>query len=92
MRKTDYKRQCEKISLSKCIGVCRLYGPVMRAYAMKLEADADVREFQCKVHMDGTEYMTDFLITTVAGQQKVLECVSSDRMKLNLSETKHEPF
>lgn len=33
MRKKNYKGRCEKVSLSKCQGVCKTYDPIQMAYA-----------------------------------------------------------
>ena len=49
MKKKGYKGRCEKRSLLKCVGICRTYDPIQSAYADRLEADEQVKEFQCNV-------------------------------------------
>ena len=64
MKKKGYKGRCEKRSLSKCVGICRTYDHIQSAYADRLEADEQVKEFQCNVLLEGLsigEYTTDFL-------------------------------
>lgn len=66
MKKKGYKGCCEKRSLSKCVGVCRTYDPIQSAYADRLEADEQVKEFECSVLLEGLdigEYTTDSLCT-----------------------------
>ena len=53
MKKKGYKGRCEKRSLSKCVGVCRTYSDLQSAYADVLEADPQVKEFQCNVLLEG---------------------------------------
>ena len=72
MKKKGYKGRCEKRSLSKCVGVCRTYSDLQSAYADVLEADPQVKEFQCNVLLEGLsigEYTTDFLCTMQDGSE-----------------------
>jgi hypothetical protein len=83
MKKKGYKGRCEKRSLSKCVGICRTYDPIQSAYADKLAADEQVKEFQCNVLLEGLsigEYTTDFLGTMQDGSLRVRECVSRDHL------------
>ena len=75
MRKKNYKGRCEKRILSKCKGVCRTYDDIQFAYAEILQNSEDIREFQCNVELDGLEYTTDFLCTTINDDFLVRECV-----------------
>ena len=75
MRKKNYKGRCEKRILSKCKGVCRTYDDIQFAYAELLQNFEDIREFQCNVELDGLEYTTDFLCTTINDDFLVRECV-----------------
>ena len=83
MKKKGYKGRCEKRSLLKCVGICRTYDPIQSAYADRLEADEQVKEFQCNVLLEGLdigEYTTDFLCTMQDGSLRVRECVSRDHL------------
>ena len=75
MRKKNYKGRCEKRILSKCKGVCKTYDEIQFAYAEILQNFEDIREFQCNVELDGLEYTTDFLCTTINDDFLVRECV-----------------
>lgn len=80
MRKKNYKGRCEKVSLSKCRGVCKTYDPIQMAYALMLLEDGDVTEFWCNVVLDTDEYTTDFLCTKENGEQMVRECVQRSHL------------
>lgn len=83
MKKKGYKGRCEKRSLSKCVGICRTYDHIQSAYADRLEADEQVKEFQCNVPLEGLdigEYTTDFLCMMEDGSLRVRECVSRDHL------------
>ena len=83
MKKKGYKGRCKKRSLSKCVGVCRTYSDLQSAYADVLEADPQVKEFQCNVLLEGLsigEYTTDFLCTMQDGSLRVRECIPRDRL------------
>ena len=83
MKKKGYKGRCEKRSLLKCVGICRTYDPIQSAYADRLEADKQVKEFQCNVLLEGLdigEYTTDFLCQMQDGSLRVRECVSRDHL------------
>ena len=87
MKKKGYKGRCEKRSLLKCVGICRTYDPIQSAYADRLEADEQVKEFQCNVLLEGLsigEYTTDFLCTMQDGSLRVRECVSRDHLMRSL--------
>lgn len=78
MKKKDYKRRCEKISLSKCKEVCRTFNPIQLAYARLLQEDDGIVSFRCNVLMDGLtegEYTTDFVCSKADGDLMVRECV-----------------
>lgn len=80
MRNSKNKERCEKLSLSKCAGVCRTYSDLQMTYAKQLEADEEIVEFQCNVPLTGFEmddgaYTTDFVCTTKHGDVFVRECV-----------------
>ena len=55
MKKKGYKGRCEKRSLLKCVGICRTYDHIQSAYADRLEADEQVKEFQCNVPLEGLD-------------------------------------
>lgn len=76
MRKKNYKGRCEKLSLSKCQGVCKTYDPIQLAYAKMLQEDDGVTEFWCNAALGDEEYTTDFLCVKSNGDQMVRECVS----------------
>lgn len=75
MQKKNYKGRCEKRSLSKCKDVCRTYNPIQRAYSDILENDNSIKEFQCNVPLENSEYTSDFLCTKTDGDLIVRECV-----------------
>ena len=79
MKKKDYKRRCEKISLSKCDGgICRAFNPIQLKYAQMLQGDESIVSFHCNVLMNGLaegEYTTDFVCTKDDGDLMVRECV-----------------
>ena len=75
MRKKNYKGRCEKVSLSKCHGVCRTYDPIQMAYAKLLQEDDSVTEFWCNTVIVNEEYTTDFLCVKGNGEQMIRECV-----------------
>lgn len=68
MRKKNYKGRCEKISLSKCQGVCKTYDPIQLAYAKVLQEDDGVTEFWCNTALGDEEYTTDFLCVKANGE------------------------
>ncbi len=83
MRKKGYKGRCETRSLSKSVGICRTYEPLPSAYADRLEADEQVKEFECNVLLEGLdigEYTTDFFCTMQDGSLRARECVSRDHL------------
>ena len=80
MRNSNTKVRCEKLSLSKCPGVCRTYSDIQLAYAQQLQADESIAEFRCNVLLENFEltdgaYTTDFVCTTIAGDVLVRECI-----------------
>lgn len=79
MRKKGFRGvRCEKRMLSKCKGVCRTHDALEYAFADMLQADDEVKEFQCGFYLDGFsegEYCTDFVITLANGDLRVRECV-----------------
>ena len=80
MRNSNNKPRCEKLSLSKCPGVCRTYSDIQRAYAQQLQADENIVEFRCNVPLENFEltdgaYTTDFVCNTISGDVIVRECI-----------------
>jgi len=91
MKKKGYKGRCEKRSLSKCVGVCRTYSDLQSAYADVLEADPQVKEFQCNVLLEGLsigEYTTDFLCTMLHGYLAVEPLPGSSTVRSSKSRKK----
>ena len=83
MRKKNYKGRCEKKTLGKCQGICKIYDAIQSRYADMLQADPNTREFRCNVLLDGQdteEYTTDFVCILENGDMIVRECVSRDRL------------
>ena len=80
MRNSNNKARCEKVSLSKCHGVCRTYSDLQLAYATRLQADENISEFRCNVPLEDFEltdgaYTTDFVCTTITGEVIARECI-----------------
>ena len=80
MRNSNSKPRCEKLSLSKCPGVCRTYSDIQLAYAQQLQADESIAEFRCNVPLENFEltdgaYTSDFVCTTVHGEIFVRETI-----------------
>lgn len=78
MRKKNFKGRCEKRVISKCEGICRMYGEVQAAYADMLQADDAVEEIRCNVPLDDLayrEYTSDFVCIKAGGDVMVRECV-----------------
>ena len=80
MRNSNTKVRCEKLSLCKCLGVCRTYSDIQLAYAQQLQADESIAEFRCNVLLEDFEltdgaYTTDFVCTTITGDVIVRECI-----------------
>ena len=83
MRKKGYKGRCEKRTLSKCPGVCRIYDPIQSAYADLLQADEDIKEFRCNVILENLpigDYMTDFVCVKTDDSVVVRECVQRNHL------------
>jgi hypothetical protein len=86
----NHAGRCTKQAFSKHPGICRTYSPLQLAYAERLEADPDIKEFRSNVPLqdfplaDGS-YTTDFLYTRSDGDMAVRECVY--RKKLSLPRT-----
>ena len=90
MRNSNSKPRCTKQTFCKHSSICRTYSPLQLAYALRLEADPGVMEFQCNVPLQDFEltdgsYTTDFLYTRSDGDKAVRECVY--RKKLSLPRT-----
>ena len=80
MRNSNNKPRCEKISLSKCPGVCRTSSDLQLAYAQQLQTDESIAEFRCNVPLENFEltdgaYTTDVVGTTITGEVIVRECI-----------------
>ena len=86
----NHAGRCTKQTFGKHQGICRTYSPLQLAYAERLEANPDVKEFRSNVPLqdfaltDGS-YTTDFLYTRADGDKAVRECVY--RKKLSLPRT-----
>lgn len=81
MRKKNYKGRCEKRTLGKCQGVCKIYDSIQKRYSDMLQADPNIREFRCNVLLDSPgadEYTTDFVCVLENGNIMVRECVSRE--------------
>ena len=83
MRNSNSKVRCEKLSLSKCPGVCRTYSDIQLAYAQQLQADESIAEFRCNVPLQDFEltdgsYTSDFVCTTTTGEVIVWECIKKN--------------
>lgn len=83
MRNSNSKVRCEKLSLSKCQGVCRTYSDIQLAYAQQLQADESIAEFRCNVPLQDFEltdgsYTSDFVCTTTTGEVIVWECIKKN--------------
>ncbi len=78
MKKKVIKKRCEKVSLSKCEGVCRTYNTIQLKFAYMLEDMPEVKSFRCNILMEGLsegDYTTDFLCQMTDGDYMVWECV-----------------
>ena len=78
MLKAKIKQRCEKRSLSKAVGVCRLYSTIQSRYADLLQANADIKEIRCNYALDGFElgqYSSDFVCQKTDGSYMVRECI-----------------
>ena len=78
MLKAKIKQRCEKRSLSKAVGVCRLFSSIQSRYANKLQADKDIKEIRCNYALDNFElgdYTSDFVCQKADGSYLVRECV-----------------
>ncbi len=78
MKKKDYRRRCEKVSLSKCDGVCRTYNPIQLQYAYVLQDMPEIESFRANVLMEGLaegDYTSDFFCKKTDGDYMVRECV-----------------
>lgn len=78
MIKKNYKGQCKKLSLSKCKTVVRTYNDIQYAYASILENDNSIKEFQCNISLDDSEYTSDFLCIKTDNDYMIRECVNRE--------------
>lgn len=85
MRTKNIKDRCTKKKLKKSEEVVKTYDKIQTAYADVLDRDPEVKSIRCNVHLDGEDYMTDFLCTKQDGDLMVRECVF--RSKLSLPRT-----
>ena len=81
----NHSGRCTKQTFSKHPGICRTYSPIQLAYAEQLEADPDVKEFQCNIPLQDFEltdgsYTTDFLYTRIDGDKAVRETVCRKKL------------
>jgi hypothetical protein len=78
MQKLDPKTRCDKRTLSKAVGVCRLYSKLQSKYADILQASDDIKEIRCNYPMDGLdigEYTSDFVCLKQDGEYMIRECL-----------------
>ena len=78
MLKQNPKTRCEKRSIAKAVGPCRLYSTLQSRYVDILQANADIKEIRCNYSLDGLElgkYTSDFVCTKQNGSYMVRECV-----------------
>ena len=85
MLKKNPKTRCERRTMDKVEGVCRLYNKTQIAYAERLEQNDDVIEILCNVPFESTKeplsgYTSDFVCKKTDGTYMVRECV--ERKKL----------
>ncbi len=85
MKKKVMKKRCEKVSLSKCEGVCRTYNAIQLKFAYMLEDMPEVKSFRCNVLMEGLsegDYTTDFeensILEALRGWMNVRQLTSDD--------------
>ena len=70
MQKNNFKGRCQKVKLSKCEDVVRTYSAIQAGYALRLEKEERIKEFQCTVLLEGLEegdYTSDFVCMTTVG-------------------------
>ena len=78
MQKKNFKGRCQKVKLSKCEDVVRTYSAIQAGYALSLEREERIKEFQCNVLLEGLEegeYTSDFVCMKTDGDLMVRECV-----------------
>ena len=78
MLKLNPKTRCEKRSIAKAVGPCRLYSTLQSRYADILQGNAEVKEIRCNYALEGLElgkYSSDFVCLKVDGSYMVRECV-----------------
>lgn len=78
MQKKNFKGRCQKVKLSKCEDVVRTYNAIQAGYALRLEREERIKEFQCNVLLEGLEegeYTSDFVCMKTDGDLMVRECV-----------------
>lgn len=75
MKRKNFKGRCEKRNLSKCNGVCRTYDKIQYVYADLLEKSNLIKEFECNVLLDNTEYTSDFVCIKTDNDLMVRECI-----------------
>ncbi len=83
MRQKNFKGgRCTKRKLKKCEEVAKTYDKIQTAYADVLDRDPNIKSIRCNVHLDGEDYMTDFLCTKQDGDLMVRECVFRGKLSL----------
>lgn len=78
MQKQNPKTRCDKRTLSKAVGVCRLYSALQSRYADILQSNDDIKEIRCNYpleHLELGEYTSDFVCLKQDGAYMVRECV-----------------
>lgn len=74
MRKKNYKGRCEKRTVPKCDGICRIYDKLQDRMVDILSGDSHVRNIMCNVSMDATEYTSDIVCQMEDDTVVIYEC------------------
>ena len=75
MRKKDYKGRTEKFQIEKCEGICITYSDLQKKFVERLSKDKNVKEINCNVPIEGSNYMTDVVVTMNDEKMCAYECV-----------------
>lgn len=94
MRKVATKERYSTISFQKCKTPCKVYDPIQKAFAYRLDSDKQVKSFWLNVPLQQGEaieektawhpnepFMTDFLIEYIDGKKAVREAVSRKQLQ-----------
>lgn len=85
MLRVNIKLRCEKRSIAKAVGPCRLYSTLQSRYADILQAKADIKEIRCNYALDKYENHLAALRPS-----DCVVCVSIDRLGRNYTEIQRE--